>query len=156
MTRNKNKNLGHSVFQRLLNLAKANKEDFNLLLSRYGMERFLYRLSISPHTDRFILKGASLFLVWKGQNYRVTRDADLLGLGDSDLGHLADIFKNICRLKCPQDDGMVYLPESLKAEEIRDDQEYDGVRVTLTGLLNQARIPLQIDIGFGDAVTPAP
>ena len=72
------KNIAHSIFQRLLNRAKINKEDFNLLLSRYGMERFLYRLSVSPYCDRFILKGASLFLVWKGQNYRVTRDADFL------------------------------------------------------------------------------
>ena len=78
MNQNK-KNVAHSIFQRLLNRAKINKEDFNLLLSRYGMERFLYRLSISPHNDRFILKGASLFLVWTGQNYRVTRDADFLG-----------------------------------------------------------------------------
>ena len=74
------KNIPHSIFQRLLNLAKSNKVDFNLLLSRYGMERFLYRLSVSPYCDRFILKGASLFLVWKGQNYRVTRDADFLTL----------------------------------------------------------------------------
>ena len=149
------KNVAHSIFQRLLNRAKTNKEDFNLLLSRYGMERFLYRLSVSPHNDRFILKGASLFLVWKGQNYRVTRDADLLGFGNSDIGQLADVFLDICRVEF-QGDGMIYLPESLNAEEIREDQEYDGVRITLVGLLNQARIPLQVDIGFGDWITPAP
>lgn len=149
------KNLAHSIFQRLLNRAKSNKEDFNLLLSRYGMERFLYRLSVSPHNDRFILKGASLFLVWKGQNYRVTRDADLLGLGISDIKQLADLFREVCHVEF-QGDGMIYMPESLNAEEIREDQEYDGVRITLIGMLNQARIPLQIDIGFGDAITPAP
>lgn len=154
MNQNK-KNVAHSIFQRLLNRAKTNKEDFNLLLSRYGMERFLYRLSVSPHNDRFILKGASLFLVWKGQNYRVTRDADLLGFGNSDIEQLADLFRDICRIEF-QGDGMSYLPESLNAEEIREDQEYDGVRITLVGMLNQARIPLQVDIGFGDAITPAP
>jgi len=154
MNQNK-KNLAHSIFQRLLNRAKNNKEDFNLLLSRYGMERFLYRLSVSPHNDRFILKGASLFLVWKGQNYRVTRDADLLGFGNSDVEQLADLFRDICRVEF-QGDGMLYLPESLSAEEIREDQAYDGVRITLVGMLNQARIPLQVDIGFGDVITPAP
>ncbi len=154
MNQNK-KNVAHSIFQRLLNRAKTNKEDFNLLLSRYGMERFLYRLSVSPHKDRFILKGASLFLVWKGQNYRVTRDADFLGFGNADTEQLADVFRVISRVEF-QGDGMIYLPESLSAEEIREDQEYDGVRITLVGMLNQARIPLQVDIGFGDAITPAP
>ena len=85
MSQHNNKNAAHSIFQQLLSRARIKKEDFNLLLSRYGMERFLYRLSISPYKNRFILKGASLFLVWKGQNYRVTRDADLLGFGDPDL-----------------------------------------------------------------------
>ncbi|PNU19341.1 hypothetical protein C2E25_13110 [Geothermobacter hydrogeniphilus] len=155
MSQNNKKNISHSIFQRLLNRAKSNREDFNLLLSRYGMERFLYRLSISSHNDRFILKGASLFLVWKGQSYRITRDADLLGLGNSDLERLAEVFRGICSVEC-QNDGMIYLPDSLKAEEIREEQEYDGVRMTLIGLLNQARVPLQIDIGFGDAVTPDP
>ena len=154
MNQNK-KNVAHSLFQRLLNRAKTNKEDFNLLLSRYGMERFLYRLSVSPHNDRFILKGASLFLVWKGQNYRVTRDADFLGFGNADTEQLADVFRDICRVEF-QGDGMIYLPDSLCAEEIREGQEYDGVRITLVGMLNQARIPLQVDIGFGDAITPAP
>ena len=154
MNQNK-KNVAHSIFQRLLNRAKANKEDFNLLLPRYGMERFLYRLSVSPHNERFILKGASLVLVWEGQNYRVTRDADLLGFGNSDVEQLADLFRDICRVEF-QGDGMIYLPESLSAEEIREDQASDGVRITLVGVLNQARIPLQVDIGFGDAITSSP
>jgi len=151
----KQKNVAHSIFQRILNRARSNKEDFNLLLSRYGMERFLYRLSVSTHNDRFVLKGAGLFLVWKGQNYRVTRDTDLMGLGNSGIEQLADVFRDICRIGS-QSDGMIYPPESLKALEIREDQEYDGVRITLIGLLNQVRIPLQFDIGFGDAITPAP
>ena len=110
---------------------------------------------ISPYCDRFILKGASLFLVWKGQNYRVTRDADFLGFGNPDTEQLADLFRDICNVEL-RDDGMIYLSDTLKIAEIREDQEYDGVRITLVGLLNQARISLQIDIGFGDAITPAP
>lgn len=148
-------NTAHSVFQRLLNRARAGKENFNLLLSRYGMERFLYRLSVSSYRDRFILKGASLFLVWKGQNYRVTRDVDLLGSGSPDLKELAVIFREICGIDC-KTDGMIYDVDSLKVQEIRETQEYHGVRITLAGLLNKARIPLQIDIGFGDAITPGP
>lgn len=154
MSRDDKRNMAHSVFQRLLNKARANKVDFNLVLSRYGMERFIYRLSISPHQERFILKGASLFLVWKGQNFRVTRDADFLGFGDPAPAQLQDVFQSICQQQCPQDDGMIYLPDSVKAEAIREDQEYDGVRITLMGKLGNARIPLQIDIGFGDAITP--
>jgi len=84
MSSDKRRNAGHSVFQRLLNHARIRGEDFNLLLSRYGIERLLYRLSISSHADKFILKGAFLFLVWKGQHYRVTRDANLLGSVPSD------------------------------------------------------------------------
>ncbi len=152
----KKQNVGHSVFQRMLAYAKTNGEDFNLLLFRYGVERLLYRLSTSSYADRFILKGASLFLVWKGQNYRVTKDADLLAFGSSDTKHLAAIFKELCQVTTDGEDGIVFLPDSVRAVPIREEQEYDGIRVTLLGMLHQARIPLQIDIGFGDAVTPRP
>ena len=156
MSPTKKQHVGHSVFQRLLNHAKAHGENFNLLLFRYGVERFLYRLSISPHADRFILKGASLFLVWKGHNYRVTKDADLLGLGPANADHLTDVFKELCRAACDDVDGIEFMPDTVRAVPIREAQEYDGIRVTFVGLLHKARIPLQIDIGFGDAVTPAP
>jgi hypothetical protein len=136
--------------------AKTRGEDFNLLLFRYGVERFLYRLSISPHADRFILKGASLFLVWKGQNYRVTKDADLLGLGPADAEHLTGVFKELCRTSSSNVDGIEFMPDTVRAVPIREEQECGGIRVTLVGLLHQARIPLQVDIGFGDIVTPAP
>ncbi|UCZ57502.1 nucleotidyl transferase AbiEii/AbiGii toxin family protein [Desulfurispirillum indicum] len=155
MSQDKKGNIAHSISQRLLNRAKANKEDFNFLLSRYGMERFLYRISISPHADRLILKGASLFLVWAGQNHRVSRDVDFLGFGNPDADQLAEIFLDVCCIESP-DDGMIYLCDSLKTEAICEGQEYDGVRITLVGLLDRARIPLQFDIGFGDIVTPAP
>ena len=150
------RNVGHSVFQRLLNHAKIHKENFNLLLSRYGVKRLLYRLSISPHADRFILKGASLFLAWQGQNYRVTKDADLLGFGPADTEHITGIFKELCQSPSDDLDGIKFMAETVRALPIREEQEYDGIRVTLVGLLHQARIPIQVDIGFGDAVTPAP
>jgi predicted nucleotidyltransferase component of viral defense system len=152
----KKPNTGHSVFQRLLNHARAQGEDFNLLLFRYGVERLLYRLSISPYAEKFILKGASLFLVWKGQNYRVTKDADLLGLGPADADHLIGVFRELCRTASVDVDGIEFVPDTVRAIPIREEQHYDGIRVTLEGLLHQARIPLQIDIGFGDAITPAP
>lgn len=152
----KKRNTAHSVFQRLLNYAKAHGEDFNVLLFRYGVERILYRLSISPHADKFILKGASLFLVWKGQNYRVTKDVDLLGFGPADAEHITAVFRELCQVAADDVDGVVFVPDTVIAVPIREEQEYDGIRVTLLGMLHQARIPLQIDIGFGDAVTPAP
>ncbi|MFC1745895.1 nucleotidyl transferase AbiEii/AbiGii toxin family protein [Candidatus Riflebacteria bacterium] len=148
----------HSIFQKLLNRSKEAGDDFNLLLSRYGMERFLYRLSISEFRDQFILKGASLFLVWQGQSYRVTRDADLLGFGSPDPGRINKIFLTLFKIK-EQGDGISYDENSLKIAEIREDNNYDGIRVTLIRQLYNARIPLQIDIGFGgfgDAITPAP
>lgn len=155
MNSNTIKNIPHSVFQRLLNQAKTNTQDFNLFLSRYGMERFLYRLSVSAYHNQFILKGASLFLVWRGRNHRVTRDADLLGLMSPNTRKIARIFKDVCGIQCTVD-GMIYPPKTLKMEEIREAQKYKGVRITLQAILHTARIPLQIDIGFGDVVTPGP
>lgn len=139
-----------------MNHAKTHGEDFSLLLFRYGVEHLLYRLSISPHADRFILKGASLFLVWKGQNYRVTKDADLLCLGPAGAEHLTEVFKELSQAASDDVDGIEFIPDTVRAAPIREEQEYDGIRVTLVGLLHQARIPLQVDIGFGDAVTPGP
>jgi predicted nucleotidyltransferase component of viral defense system len=156
MTPGKTPNAGHSVFERLLNYAKEHREDFNLLLFRYGIERLLYRLSISPHADRFILKGASLFLVWVGQNYRVTKDADLLCSGPADVDHIAGVFRELCQIASDDVDGMVFVADSVRAVPIREEQEYGGIRVTLVGMLHKARIPLQLDIGFGDAITPSP
>ena len=155
MSTQEKENRGHSVFQRLLNLARAEKTDFNMLLVRYGAERLLYRLSISSYSKRFILKGASLFLVWRGQNFRVTRDVDLLCFGTQDLEHMEGLFREVCGLECPED-GILFSPETVKVSTIRDDQEYSGLRITLNGSLHGARIPVQVDVGFGDVVTPNP
>ncbi|HQN73348.1 MAG TPA: nucleotidyl transferase AbiEii/AbiGii toxin family protein, partial [bacterium] len=99
------KNAGHSAYSKLLDISKTRKEDFSYILNRYATERFLYRLSISEYSQKFLLKGASLFLVWKKNNFRVTRDTDLLGIGEYNLERLIDIFKEICLIKTVQDDG---------------------------------------------------
>jgi hypothetical protein len=156
MSRAKKRNIAHSVFQRLLSHAKTHGEDFNLLLFRYGAERLLYRLSISPHADRFVLKGASLFLVWAGQNYRVTKDADLLAFDAVDAGYVTGVFTGLCQVVSDDVDGIRFMPDTVRAVPLREEQAYDGIRVTLLGLLHQARISLQFDIGFGDAITPGP
>ena len=152
----KKRNTGHSVFQRLLNHARTRGEDFNLLLFRYGIERLLYRLSISSHADKYILKGASLFLVWKGQNYRVTKDADLLGSDPLDAEHITGVFRELCHATIEDNDGIEFMPDTVHAVPIREEQAYDGIRVTLVAMLYQAKISLQVDIGFGDVVTPDP
>lgn len=128
MNPDKKRNTGHSVFQRLLNHARTRGEDFNLLLFRYGIERLLYRLSISPHADKYILKGASLFLVWKGQNYRVTKDADLLGSGPSDAEHITGVFRELCHATIEDNDGIEFMPDTVRAVPIREEQAYDGIR----------------------------
>lgn len=146
-------NLPASVRQRLLNLATERKEDFGNMLSRYGLERFLYRLSVSPHRDRFVLKGALLLQVWTAEVYRPTRDLDLLGRGLSNASYRRT-FSEVCSQQV-EDDGLLFVSDTIRVESIRDDEAYEGVRVVLARLAN-VRIPLQVDVGFGDTVVPAP
>lgn len=143
-----------SVRARLLNRAKAEGTEFGQMLSRFALERLLYRLSISSHRDQFLLKGALLFDLWFDEPHRPTRDADFFGFGSSDLKSVAAVFREICGLEIK--DGIVFDSDSVKAQEIRKDANYAGVRITLMGSLDGARCPVQADIGFGDAVTPAP
>jgi predicted nucleotidyltransferase component of viral defense system len=147
-------NVAASVRARLLNVAKAQHVDFNQVLVRFALERILYRLSQSAHADRFLLKGALLFTLWYDMPHRATRDADLLGFGASDLDSVARTFREIASVMV--DDGIVFDPASVVAEEIRKDAGYGGARVLISGDLAKARCKTQIDIGFGDAVTPAP
>ena len=149
------KNLAASVKARLQNVASERAEDFNLLVVRYGIERLLFRLSQSPYADRFLLKGAMLFVVWDEKTHRPTRDVDLLGFGSSEKGDLIRVFQDVAAMAVV-DDGIVFDPQSVQADEIREDNAYGGVRVRLMGKLGTAEIPLQIDVGVGDAVTPAP
>ncbi len=153
MSPDRPKNLPASVRQRLLNLSRERGEDFNYLLTRYGNERLLYRLARSQYRDQFVLKGAALFETWSEGPHRATRDIDLLGFGDSATARVESVFQELCTIEV-EPDGLRMLPETVRAEEIRGQQQYGGVRVRLTADLDGARIALQVDIGFGDAVTP--
>jgi len=148
------KDIAASVRARLLNKAKAEQSDFNGVLVRYALERLLYRLSQSAHADRFLLKGAMLFTLWYDMPHRPTRDVDLLGFGASDLASITKTFREIASVAA--EDGMRFDPKSVAAEEIRKEAGYAGVRVLLSAELAGARVKTQIDIGFGDAVTPGP
>lgn len=143
-----------SVRARLLNVAKAQGSDFQQVLVRFALERLLYRLTRSPHADRFLLKGALLFTLWYDMPHRATRDADLLGFGASDRESVARAFREIAAVAV--DDGIVFDPASVTVDEIRKEAGYGGVRVVIAGELAKARCKTQIDVGFGDAVTPGP
>ncbi|MEW6734632.1 MAG: nucleotidyl transferase AbiEii/AbiGii toxin family protein [Acidobacteriota bacterium] len=149
------RNLAASIRQRLLNMSKQRHEDFQLLLTRYGIERTIYRLSLSKYCKAFILKGATLFTLWSDNPHRATRDLDLLGRGPSDIAHLEHIFREIIATKV-EEDGLVFLLESVKGERIKQDQEYQGVRIHFQARLEAAQILIQVDIGFGDTITPSP
>lgn len=143
-----------SIHARLLNLAKARGDDFNMVLTRYAIERFLYRLSIGPAREAFWLKGALLFDLWFDVPHRPTRDADSLGFGPADTEALASTIREICGVAV--DDGMEFDPASITIEEIREEANYGGLRVRLVSRLGKARCTVQLDVGYGDAVTPGP
>ncbi len=149
------KNIAQSVKERLLTIAKSRREELEQILVRYASERLLYRLSVSKYRDDFILKGAMLFIAWEGMPHRVTRDIDLLGFGDDSVERVASVVRDLCELQV-EDDGLVFDTDSVKAEEIRALDEYGGVRVTLVAKMGTAMIRTQVDVGFGDAVTPKP
>ena len=148
------KDLAASVRARLLDMAKAEQSDFNGVLVRYALERLLYRLSQSAHANSFLLKGAMLFTLWYDMPHRPTRDVDLLGFGPSDQVSITQTFKEIASRRV--EDGISFDPESVTVEEIRKEAGYAGARVLITAELAGARVKTQIDIGFGDAVTPEP
>ena len=143
-----------SIHARLLNLAKARGEDFNLILTRYAIERFLYRLSLGPARDVYWLNAALLFDLWFDVPHRPTRDADFLGFGPIDTEVLANTVREICDIAV--DDGVKFDTASITVEEIREEASYGGLRVRLVGRLGNARCTVQLDVGYGDAVTPGP
>src|SRR5574341_78030 len=147
------RNVAASIHARLLARAREHREDFNLSLQRYAAERFLFRLGESAQRDGFILKGAMLYALWGGSIYRPTRDLDFTAYGSSDIVALLARFREICRHTVP-DDGLIFDGSSLDAERIRGDAEYDGVRVRFRARLGNARIPMQVDVGFGNAIEP--
>lgn len=125
------------------------------MLTRYGVERLLYRLGRTSSGERFVLKGAVLFYLWDGAPHRPTRDVDFLAYGDVSHDAIMATFRVVCSADV-EPDGLAFHADSIRVEPIRDQQEYGGIRVTLVAMLGTARIPLQIDIGVGDAVTPDP
>jgi hypothetical protein len=147
--------LARSVQARLVNHAKALGVDPNLILARYATERLLYRLSRSPHAERFVLKGALLLLVWLGETIRPTRDADLLGFGDLDPDALGRTFAEICCIEV-EPDGLTFDSASIRVVAIRPEDVYGGQRVTLLARLGPARLRVQVDVGIGDVVIPEP
>ena len=149
------KNSAASIKQRLLNIAREQKIEFQLVLTRFALERFLYRLSQSKYSNDFVLKGAMLFQVWGGAMHRPTRDLDLLSFGEPDIAYFTEVISIICKQNL-SDDGILFQVDSILLERIKEEDEYQGLRATLIATLDTARIPLQIDIGFGDSIIPAP
>ncbi|HAU1970607.1 TPA: nucleotidyl transferase AbiEii/AbiGii toxin family protein [Legionella pneumophila] len=148
------KNIGESVRSRLKNIAVKEGSDFNAVLTRYGLERLLYRIGESEYSNQFLLKGALLFNLWYDMPHRPTKDIDLLGFGDNDMAYIKQTFSKICSISA--DDGISFLSESVTVNTIKKDGGYTGARVELFGELAKAKIKIQIDIGYGDAVTPRP
>lgn len=149
------KNVSASVRQRLLNLARERGENFDMLLRNYARVRLLRRLEKSEHANGFILKGATLFSVWCDEPYRPTKDLDVLGRGDNSVATVEQTFRELCEVGV-EDDGLEFDPASVRGEQAREEDQYEGVRIKLIGRLGQANIPVQIDVGFGDAVIPRP
>jgi len=146
------KNVGASVRARLLQFAKANGQSFDLILTRFALERLLFRLGQSRHADRFVLKGAMLMMSWFDDPHRGTRDLDLLGFGSAEPDPMLETFREIIAREA--DDGVAFIADTLRVDRIREEQEYGGLRLRLTALIGGARINLTIDIGFGDALEP--
>lgn len=148
------KNVSASVRQKLKNLAKNESKPFSEILQYYSMERFLYRLSQSQHQNKFVLKGALMLIVWEVPGRRVTMDIDMLGKQTSNQGNnVGQLIQEILKTEV-EDDGLIYDLNSMMVKTIKEDADYSGVRVTFKALLDSARIPMQIDIGFGDVVHP--
>lgn len=148
----KKKNIAASVRERLTNQFRKTGENLQTLFVRYANERFLYRLSQTDYRTKFLVKGATVFAFWFDKPHRPTKDLDLLGYGKNEIPEIENIICEVCAIK--EDDGLEFLTETIKGSLIREDQEYQGVRVIITVMLGRARIPVQIDVGFGDAVTP--
>ncbi len=148
------KNLGASIRARLLQISKDKGPNFDLILTRYAIERLLYRLAQSRHADRFVLKGAMLLMTWFDEPYRGTRDLDLLGYGDPSPEGLVDVFKEV--LAVDGEDGVAFDVDGVRISRIREDNQYGGLRLRTTADISGARIAANVDVGFGDATEPVP
>ena len=146
-------NIVASLQSRLKNEARSRGENVQTLLEEFALGRFFARLAVSEYSDRLILKGAQLFRIWSKETHRPTRDADFLGFGEPEPSAVATIFDQICATKVEEDDGLEFGPAN--ADPIRDENAYGGIRVKITAKLGNIRTPLQFDVGYGDAITPA-
>jgi len=153
VTKGEVSNVAASVRQRLLNIIHETRDDANLVWTRYATERLLFRLSVSEYANDFILKGAMLLMAWTGESYRPTVDMDFLGYCENSSERLAEIFRNVCTVEVAPD-GLEFDPNSVKAAPIREEGKYQGQRIKLIAFLSKARIPIQVDVGFGDVITP--
>lgn len=149
------RNIAASVRARLLDHARRHGDDYQRVLTRFAIERLLFRLGQTEAVDRYVLKGAMLFVSWPDQAFRPTGDLDLLGRGDPDPAAIAELFAHICRTEVP-DDGILFHSDTLKVEAVREGDKYKGVELSLKGELSNAAIHVQVDIGFGDHVYPPP
>lgn len=154
MTGKQPQNMPASVHSRLKKIAQNNNEAFDLVLVRFALERLLYRLSKSPHHELFVVKGAIMFQVWSNLPHRPTRDLDLLGTGEPNSERFAGIFRQICA-QTVEDDGLRFDDHSVQTSKMKENEDYEGIRVRFDAYLGPARIPIQVDIGFGDTITPA-
>jgi len=153
MTSKQPSDMSASVRARLMNVAKLNSEAFDLVLVRFAIERLLYRLSQSKYSDQFVVKGAMMFQVWSNLKHRPTRDLDLLGTGEPHIDRYVNVFRELC-VQAVEDDGLIFMADSVSATKLKEDEEYEGIRIRFDAKLGSARIPIQVDIGFGDAITP--
>jgi hypothetical protein len=153
MTPERPKDVAASVRQRLLNKAHADYRPFNELLQYYAMERFLFRLGVSEHAAKFVLKGALLFMAWRAPASRPTADIDLLGRTSNAMDGIVAMMVRICTVEV-EPDGLAFDTHSIVAERIAEDADYQGIRVKIRGNLGTARVALQLDIGFGDVIVP--
>lgn len=149
------KNIQASVRARLQNKAKEAIRPFSELLQYYGMERFLYRFSRSKYADKFVLKGALMFTVWQVPERRTTLDIDFLARYDNQVATIEKVIKDVCDIPVTPD-GLVFDSETVKGQKIKEDADYEGVRVRFLGFLERSRIAMQIDLGFGDVIYPKP
>jgi hypothetical protein len=149
------KNIAASVKRRLQNKAKESNRPFSELLQYYGMERFLYRFSRSEYAKSFILKGALMFTVWDVPERRATVDIDFLARVDNQIEKIEQAMREVCNVEVPAD-GLVFDAKSVKGQRIKEDADYEGVRVKFLGFLEKSKLPMQTDVGFGDAIVPKP
>ena len=149
------KNIEASVRARLQNKAKETNRPFSEVFQYYGMERFLYRVSQSKYADKFVLKGALMFTVWHVPERRTTLDIDFLAQCNNQIARIEKMIKDICKINVVSD-GLIFDPKNVKGQRIKENADYEGMRVKFVGLLERSRIPMQVDIGFGDSIYPKP